>query len=168
MNLLSSLLLVERTDTYKLKRNASPADIKKFRKDLAFTQRRTLSPGMIPLILRALQKGIVTNFVVIPPVAGNRNAGFNFKFKGGTFDEQDVVVIQKKLKAALGKEGPNKSPPARKKLEAEIKDFSRKWELIVQEAGEEDAKLEFKKLVELGKKIGARVPNKFPDGSRIQ
>jgi len=77
------------------------ADIKKFRKDLAFTQRRSISPGMIPLILKALQKGIVTKFVVIPPTGGNRNAGFNFKFKGGTFDEQDVVRIQKELKSRL-------------------------------------------------------------------
>ena len=101
MELLPSLLLIERPDTYELKRNASMADIKKFRKDLAFTQKRNISPGMIPLILRALQKGIVTKFIVIPPAGGNRNAGFNFKFKGGSFDEQNIVAIQKEWKAAL-------------------------------------------------------------------
>lgn len=53
-------------------------------------------------------------------------------------------------------------------IENQIATFSKDWEHIVHEAGDEDARIEFKKLVELGKKIGALVPSKFPDGSPIK
>ena len=97
------LLTEQSKKEYTLTLKSNDSKIKEFLKDIQSYQKKYISPGMIPLLIKALKAGIVTIDVgqTLWFDSGKKYRYFYFNFKNGVYDPEDIIVMKNNLEKAL-------------------------------------------------------------------